>query len=300
MSSKHHTDQAESTGSVRAYHAPDSVTAATALLADGQGAVIAGGTDLVLQRRATPSSWQPVLVSVRQIDALYGVREDEGWLWLGPLTTVSELLLDPLVAHHAPVLRRAADCFASSQIRNAATLGGNLCNASPAGDLLVPLILLDAQVELCCSDEGVTRVRSLPVEQFLIGPGRTSRQPNELLTAVRVPFVQDTRVFAFEKFGTRPALDIATVSVGLSAVRTGDRLTQVRVALGAVAPTALRAREVEAVLENRKLDDETIASAVVAAMEEINPIDDVRASSWYRKELIHNLLMRVLRNAADS
>jgi CO/xanthine dehydrogenase FAD-binding subunit len=300
MSSKPHTDQAEPTGSVHAYHAPDSVTAATALLADGQGAVIAGGTDLVLQRRAAPSSWQPVLVSIRRIDALYGVREDEGWLWLGPLTTVSELLLNPLVARHAPVLCRAADCFASSQVRNAATLGGNLCNASPAGDLLVPLILLDAQVELCCFEDGVTRVRSLPVEQFLIGPGRTSRQPNELLTAVRLPFSQGTRIFAFEKFGTRPALDIATVSVGLSAVRTGDCLTQVRVALGAVAPTALRAREVEAVLENRKLDDETIASAASAAIEEINPIDDVRASSWYRKELIHNLLMRVLRNAIDS
>ncbi len=300
MSSKPHTDQAEPTGSVHAYHAPDSVTAATALLADGQGAVIAGGTDLVLQRRAAPSSWQPVLVSIRRIDALYGVREDEGWLWLGPLTTVSELLLNPLVARYAPVLCRAADCFASSQVRNAATLGGNLCNASPAGDLLVPLILLDAQVELCCFEDGVTRVRSLPVEQFLIGPGRTSRQPNELLTAVRLPFSQGTRIFAFEKFGTRPALDIATVSVGLSAVRTGDCLTQVRVALGAVAPTALRAREVEAVLENRKLDDETIASAASAAIEEINPIDDVRASSWYRKELIHNLLMRVLRNAIDS
>ena len=296
----HNSDGSNTAVTVRAYHVPQSVSTATALLAQGEAAVIAGGTDLVPQQRTGSGTWQPVLVSIRRIKALRGVREQAGQLWLGPLTTVSELLCDPLIARYAPVLTRAADCFASSQIRNAATLGGNICNASPAGDLLVPLMLLDAEVELSCSRDGVISTRCLPIEEFLVGPGSTQRQPAELLTGIRLPLVDAARIFVFEKFGTRPALDIATVSVGLLAVAAGDCLQQVRVALGAVAPVVLRARAAEAVLEGRRLDNEVITAAVAAALEEINPIDDVRASGWYRSELVRNLLTRVLRNAVAS
>ncbi|HEY5790038.1 MAG TPA: xanthine dehydrogenase family protein subunit M, partial [Gammaproteobacteria bacterium] len=283
---------------VERYAAPETLDEALALLADGDATILAGGTDLMVQAQAGRVRYRRTLLNVRRVGELRGVRVDGDALVLGALTTITELLEDPLVHAHAPLLAQAADRFASAQIRNAGTVGGNVCNASPAGDTLVPLLALDAEVELAGKPNGSCVTRRLPLEQFLLGPGRTAREAHELLVALRLPLRDGARFAAFDKFGTRPALDISTVSLALAARREHGALVDVRVAFGAVAPTVLRARRTEAALEGRPLDAATIEAAAQVAHAEVSPIDDVRATAWYRRELVRNLTRRMLRHAA--
>jgi xanthine dehydrogenase FAD-binding subunit len=221
---------------------------------------------------------------------------------IGALTTIAQLLVDPLVRAQAPMLTEAADHFASDQIRNAATLGGNVCNASPAGDMLTPLLALDAEVELAfLAGDGSARTRRQALDGFFTGPGTTLRQPNELLTAVRVPFAPPGQVARFFKTGSRPALDISMISIAFAARRDADgRLHGVRLALGAVAPAPLRARRTEALLEGKSLAAALAAQAAACAAEEAKPIDDVRASAWYRCELLRNMTRRMLDDVAQA
>ncbi|MEQ1805438.1 MAG: FAD binding domain-containing protein [Burkholderiaceae bacterium] len=281
------------------YLAPTRLVDALAALRDSAGAcVLAGGTDLMPQLNAGRLRCATTLLNIRRVPGLDAVRVEGASLRIGALATVAQLLIDPLVRRHAPLLTQAADHFASDQIRNAATLGGNVCNASPAGDLLAPLLALDAEVELLSlADDGSTQLRRLAMDGFFTGPGSTVREPHELLTAVRIPLAPGGQVSRFYKTGTRPALDISTISIALAAQRdAAGELHRVRIALGAVAPTPLRARRTEALLEGSFLDAALGKQAADCAAEEANPIDDVRASAWYRRELVRNMILRVLRD----
>lgn len=286
------------------YVAATSLQQALAALAStasqGGAVVLAGGTDLMPQSRAG-RNFAPActLLNIRRVAGLDRIEVDGGMLRVGTLVTITRLLTDELVRAHAPLLALAADHFASEQIRNAATLGGNVCNASPAGDMLPPLLALDAEVELASLDADGTQVtRRLPLADFVTGPGRTARAAHELLTALRVPLAPPGQRSGFFKGGTRPGLDISTVSIAFAAQRDGDgRLHGVRLALGAVAPTPLRARRAEALLEGRALDSELALRAAASAADEATPIDDVRASAWYRRELLRNMTRRVLNDA---
>ena len=279
------------------YLAPTRLVDALAVLRDSASVcVLAGGTDLMPQMRAGKIRRADTLLNIRRVPGLDAVSVEGALLRIGALTTVAQLLVHPLVHTHAPLLAQAADHFASDQIRNAATLGGNICNASPAGDLLPPLLALDAEVELVSrAEDSSTHVRRLPLHAFFTGPGATLREPHELLTAVWMPLAPDGRATRFYKTGSRPALDISTISIALAAQRdAAGRLHGVRIALGAVAPTPLRARHTEALLEGRLLDGALAAQAADCAAEEVKPIDDVRASAWYRKELVRNMIRRIL------
>ncbi|MBL8340520.1 MAG: xanthine dehydrogenase family protein subunit M [Rubrivivax sp.] len=310
------------------YVAPTQLRQALALLAQPGGAtVLAGGTDLMPQAQAGRLKPARTLLNIRRIAELDGVRLDEGSernpahgpapaLVLGALVTMTRLRRDPLVRAHAPLLAEAAEHFASEQIRNTATLGGNLCNASPAGDTLTPLLALDAEVELVrLADDGTVLARRLPIGAFFTGPGRAARGADELLGAVRVPVAAPGAViriavgtgtgtgtvWRFHKGGTRPALDISPIAIALVAARGADGLLGgVRIALGAVAPTPMRAQRAEALLEGRRLDAGLAAAAAEAAAAECRPIDDVRASAWYRRELVRNMLQRMLDDVAQA
>ncbi len=281
---------------IQGYLAPASLAEALDALAAREVTLLAGGTDLMPQSQAGRVQFKPVLMNIRRIASLRGIAEAGGEVRIGALTTITDLLDSPLIAARLPVLRQAADHFASGQIRNMGTVGGNLCNASPAGDTLVPLMVLDAEVELA-SKKGTRR---LPVAAFFTGPGRTRRAADELLTAVVVPAAALGKPAVFAKFGTRPALDISTVSVAVAASLDGGVARAVRVAFGAAAPTPLRGRATEAALEGRALDAETIAAAAEAAHDEVSPIDDVRATAWYRREMIRNLTKKVLNDVAGA
>ncbi|MEJ2175860.1 MAG: FAD binding domain-containing protein, partial [bacterium] len=249
------------------------------------------------QSQAGRAKLAPVLMNLRRIEGLGGIQENDGVVRIGTLTTMTELMDSALVRERIGILWQACDHFASDQLRNASTLGGNVCNASPAGDTLIPQHVLDARVVLAQKPNGKLETRILPLTKFLLGPGRTARAPQELLTAIEFPLPRADFHGAFYKLGTRPALDISAISIGLGAVREKNSLRSVRVAFGAVAPTPIRAPRVEAAVEGRALDEQTIDAALKAADAEIHPISDVRASDWYRREMVRNMLRRMLEDA---
>ena len=279
---------------IEQYKAPTSLEEAVGILRAGNVTVLAGGTDVMPQTQAGRMRFQSVLMNIRRVPELQGIAEEGGVVRIGALVTITELLESALVRERLGMLWQACDHFASDQIRNVATVGGNLCNASPAGDTLVPLLALDARVVLAAKPNGALQTRRVPLAEFLLGPGRTCRGPAELLAAVEVPLPPAGFAGEFYKHGTRPGLDIAAISIAAGARRDGAVLRDVRVAFGAVAPTPIRAPRTEAALEGRAPDAATLEAAVQAALEEVHPISDVRASDWYRRELIRNMLKRVL------
>jgi xanthine dehydrogenase FAD-binding subunit len=284
---------------VNSYAAPRSLDEAADILRAGNVTILAGGTDVMPQMKAGRLKLQPTLMNIRRIPELRGITQADGVIRIGALTTITELLASALVRERLNALWQACDHFASDQLRNAATIGGNICNASPAGDTLVPLLALDAKVVLAGKPNGALATRAMPLANFFEAPGRTNRAAAELVTAVELPLPTAGSVSEFFKFGTRPALDIAMISIGLGALRDGRTLRNVRVAFGAVAPTPIRAPQTEAALEDKTLDDAAIEAALAAAARDIHPISDVRASDWYRRELVHNILQRMLVHVRD-
>jgi CO/xanthine dehydrogenase FAD-binding subunit len=285
---------------IQHYLAPTTLADALDCLQDGEVTVLAGGTDLMPQSASGKLQFKPTLMNIRRVPELAGVVRDGDAVRVGALVTVTELMHDPIVRELFPVLVEAGDHFASDQIRNAATIGGNVNNASPAGDMLVPLLVLGAEAELATKPNGSIATRRVPLAEFFVSPGRTRRAPHELLTGVRIPVPPRGHRARFYKFGTRPALDISAISIGIAAVSAGGVLTDVRVAFGAVAPTPVRAPHTEAALEGKRLDRATIDAAAQAAHDEVKPIDDVRASAWYRRELIRNMTRRMLDDVAQA
>jgi len=284
---------------IERYAAPGSLEEALELLRAGEATVLAGGTDLMPQTAAGKVRFKPVLLNITRIPELRGIDAQNGAVRIGALATITELRESELVKSRLGILWQACDRFASDQIRNAATLGGNLCNASPAGDTLVPLLVLGARVVLAGKPNGLRQERRMPLAAFLAGPGKTLRAAHELLTGVEIPLPPAGFVSAYYKFGTRPALDISAIAIGLGARREGRTLRDVRLAFGAVAPTPMRAPKTEALLEGRPLEDAAIESALGSAQAEIRPISDVRASDWYRRELVANMLRRMLTDVRE-
>lgn len=279
---------------IERYQAPRSLDEAAGILRTGNVTVLAGGTDLMPQTQSGKLQFQPLLMNVRHVPELKGIAEQGGVVRIGALVTISELLESARVRERLGLLWQACDHFASDQIRNAATLGGNVCNASPAGDTLVPLLALDARVVLAAKPNGALETRRVPLGEFLLGPGRTCRTSAELLVAIEVPLPPAGFAGEFYKHGTRPGLDISAISIAAGARREGKLLRDVRIAFGAVAPTPIRAPHAEALLEGSECNEKILQAASRAALEDVRPISDIRASDWYRRELIQNMLNRVL------
>ncbi len=286
---------------IEQYVAPSSLEqAAEYLQRSGEVTILAGGTDLMPQSQGGRLKIKRTLMNIHHIPELKGIAIDGGAVRIGALATITEIMHSELVRKHFPILVEACDHFASDQIRNAATLGGNVCNASPAGDMLVPLLVLDAEVELASKPNGSLTLRRMPLSGFFVGPGKTLRGPAELLAGLRIALPRANRYARFFKFGTRPALDISTISIGIAGILNDGALSDVRVAFGAVASVPMRAPRTEQALEGRRLDAATIEAVAGVARDEVNPIDDVRATAWYRKELIHNITKRMLSHVAQA
>lgn len=280
------------------YAAPTSLKAALEAMADGAATCVAGGTDLWVQKDEPGRTVGKRLVNIKHVAELTGIAETSGGVRLGALVTMTQVLDSELLRKTVPLLPATADKFASVQIRNAATVGGNIANASPAADFVIPLLCLDAEVAVASLKNGNVETRTIPITEIFTGPGRTSLAPGELITGLE--FAVPTAGFhaGFAKTGPRPALEIALVSLGFAAYLDGGTMRDVRVALGAVAPTPIRARETEAVLEGKAIDAELIERASDALDSEIKPIDDHRGSAWYRRRLARAYLTQELSNAA--
>ncbi len=175
-------------------------------------------------------------------------------------------------------------------------MGGNLANASPAADTAVPLLILEAEVELAsCGGDSSPNLRRVPLADFFTGPGSTVRETNELISAVVIPPQPAGMRFASQKPGTRPAMVCATASAGMGLLMEGERVSEVRIAFGALADRPIRGPQTEAALNGQLLNEETLELASEAARQEVSPISDVRGSAAYRRELAASLVRRLAR-----
>jgi len=275
------------------YLRPSSVEEACAMLASADGPVkaLAGGTDLLVQMKQ--GGLEPhALVSLRDVpglDALY--LDEDGGLVIGSVTPLAALENSPDVLRAFPGIAEAASFVGSMQVRSRATVGGNLCNAAPSADTAPILIACGATAVIT---DGRTE-RRLLLEDFFTGPGQTVLKPGELLKAVVVPPLQETRFAKYFK-SFRSAMDCCTVGVAVCAdfAPGTTEVRDVRLALGAVAPTPIRARAAEALLVGRELDDALLDRASAEAAGDAQPIDDLRASAEYRKILVEVLSRRAL------
>lgn len=279
------------------YLAPSTLDEALRLSAHPGAVILAGGTDL-LPRWSRGLVQRPgTVVSLRCLPELRGISRANGEIHVGAYTRLSEIALDPILLKAAPVLAHAAGCIACPQVRNRATIGGNLCNASPAADTAVPLILLDATCEIASVKGTNLGRREIAITDFFRGPGSTALAHGEILTGVRFPPLPERTFAAWRKFGTRPAMEIAVASVGVAVTIDGGIIKHARIGYGSVAPVPLRGWKVEAGLTGRSLTDETILRCQAAAGSEIVPITDVRAGEAYRREIVSVLLRRMLEEA---
>jgi CO/xanthine dehydrogenase FAD-binding subunit len=277
---------------------PETLSEALEMLSQGapETVPLAGGTALLPDMRGRTR--RPAkLVNVEGLEGLHGIRREDGHVVAGAGVTIAELLDDALIAQSAPVLQQASAVFANPLVRNRATLGGNLVYASPAADTAPPLLVLGAEVELA-SHEGVRRV---PLEEFFVGVRQTVRCPDELLVAVRWPVPPAGSDGAFRKLALRKADAIAVVSAAVWVERDEDgRCRDARVALGAVAPTPIRARATEEALRGRVLTPEVIAEVAHVSCGETACIDDVRSTADYRARVAGVLVRRLLAQVAGS
>ncbi len=262
---------------------PLSLVEALRILADGPADILAGGTDLMPRRGRTLGTARPVL-SIAHLGELRHIGLAGKELRLGAACTLTELLRSPLLP---PFLIQPLAGMASPAIRNAATVGGNVCNASPAGDALPMLYALDAMLLLRSLD----RERAVPIRDFITGPGKTTLAPGELLAEIRVPLERKWH-FAYHKVGTRKANSLAKLSL----FAAWEGWVDVRIALGAVAPTVIRSREAEESILSRKKGIQEILSRYDALL---SPITDARSQSEYRRKvslrLIENFLKEEVR-----
>ncbi len=276
------------------YHRPRSLAEALRLRAElPEARVIAGGTDLLVRLRDGRRPAPPALISVRRISELQGI-ELGAETRLGAAVTIGELLSHAALKERFPLLAKAGKALGSVQIRNAATLGGNLCNASPCADLALPLLVYGARARLV-STRGS---RELPVDDFLVGPGETRLASDEVLADFLLPEPAPGVRSAFLK-QTRVAMDIALASVAVAFVVAEGRPRDVRIAAGSVAPRPLRLRETEREVEQAGLGPEALLRIAERARAEVRPISDLRASANYRRELSGVLVTRALAQASQ-
>jgi carbon-monoxide dehydrogenase medium subunit len=288
------------------YIAPQDYAEASALLADGDAAARAfmGGTDLLIRLRSG-------LVQPRRVvdlKALPGLREirlsdsrppaaSAAWLVIGAACTMNQVATHPLVRRDYGLLAQACNAVASYQLRNRATIGGNCCNASPAADTAPALYCLGAMAEVY----GPGGSRRIPIAEFFVGPGKTTLQKGEFLTAIHLPPPPAAAIGVFDKLGRTKVGDIALVSVAVYCwMKRPDRSSETcqvcwRIALGAVGPTPLRAREAEDALAADSSAAGTKRAAELAAAA-ARPIDDLRASAAYRRDMVRVLTRRAIEN----
>jgi xanthine dehydrogenase FAD-binding subunit len=257
---------------------------------------LAGGTNLVVDMRSGRHA-PDVLVNINDLPELHQVELKGGELKIGSTVTIAELQFNPLVRKYCPVLVEAANTFANPLVRNRATLGGNLVDASPAADCAPPLLALDAEVELV----SLASRRRVCLEDFFTGVRKTVIRQGEILAAVYVPVVtQGARgASAYYKIGLRKADAISVVSAAML-VETGadQRCRKVRIALGSVAPLPMRAVKAEISLEGSLLTPETIYQTGCIAAQEVSPISDLRASAAYRRKMVAVIVGRLLKQVA--
>ncbi len=281
------------------YATPESVADAVVMLSDhGENAcVLAGGTDLIVQLRENRRR-ADLVVDVKKIAELNELSYDAAaGLTIGAAVPCYRIYGNAEIAGAYPGLMDAARLVGGTGIQGRASLGGNLCNASPAGDTIPPMIVLGGKAEIA----GPNGTRSVAVEDFCTAPGRSVLEDGEFLVSLRFPAPAPNSGAFYKRFIPRNEMDIAVVGVGASVVLSEDRSSFVsaRIAVGAVAPTPLFVREAGKALSGQPVSDETIQRAADIARDAARPISDMRGTADYRKHLTSVLTRRVVQGAVQ-
>jgi len=247
------------------------------LLENGKGArLLAGGTDLLVQMKLERT--QPTcLIDITRVPELKGIAVKDGGLIMGAATSIRTVANGAGMRERYTALAESCDAFSTVHVMIMGTIGGNLCNASPAADTAPALLVFDGAVELASRDGR----RTVPLDEFFAGPGKTVLREGEVMISVRLPETAADTGSAFVKIG-RVAADISKVSAAVRLVRKGDRVAECRIAVGAVAATPMRARAAEQCLAGRRIDAKALADAARAVEQEVRPITDVRSTKEYR------------------
>jgi carbon-monoxide dehydrogenase medium subunit len=283
--------------SVLEYYTPSTMKEAYSLLVKhgNEARIVAGGTDLLVQMKHR--ELQPkYIIDIRNIPGQDTIAYDKkDGLRIGALATIHAIESSPSIRDKFGVLAVAASKLGTPQVRNQATIGGNLSNASPSAEMPPALMVLDAQAKIT----GIQGERTVPVDGFFLGPGQTVLNNNEILTEIQVPNLPVQSGGGYLKHTVRKALDLAMVSVAVLVTVDRGVLYDVKIALGAVAPTPIRAWRAEKVLRGQKVSEHLLQEAARTASEESVPIDDIRCSAEYRRLLVGVLVARAVKQALE-
>ncbi len=230
------------------------------------------------------------LISLREIDGLKYISDGAGVIRIGALTELQQIVDSEIVRKKLPILAEAASQVGSVQVRNRGTLGGNICNGSPAADTVPPLICLGARILI----KGVKGDHETPVESFFIGPGKVDLGEGEIVREIVVPIQEAQGKGVYLKLGRRKAMDISIVGVGALGRLGKGKFEDIRVALASVGPTPVRAKRAEEILKTGPVNSDCILRAADEAAAECQPISDVRGSANYREQMIKVLVEQAI------
>jgi len=261
------------------------------------GVLLAGGTDIMVGLNAKPAPEGTTLIDLGGLEELKGICEEENSLCIGALVTAAELAKDPAILKWAPALAQAAAASAGPQVRNRATIGGNIGTASPAGDLISALYALDATV-VVAGAEGCSEKK---INEVCVGVKRNSLAGGVITRIVVPKACPCCSTSAFEKMGKRKAMTVslANVSCWVKLSEAKDTIEDIRIVVGAAATTVVRAAAVEEALKGKAVCEECIEKCAALVAESINPITDQRATKWYRMEVIPVLLAKTVKKALE-
>ena len=275
------------------FYEPTTLAEASRLFAEAHAQLLAGGTDLVIGMKAyteTPES----VISLQKIPGLAGITtEADSSISIGAMTKVREVELSGDIQQHHTALAEGASEIGSIQIRNLATIGGNIAHASPAADTVAGLLVADAQVDIASADGE----RSVPIDELFTGPGQTVLAPGEIITRFRLPSPASGSHYIKHKI--REVMDLAFIGVAAAINIDNGTITDARIGLAAVAPTPIRATAAEALLKGNALTPELLEQAGEAAAAGCSPISDLRCSAEHRREMVDVLTRRTLQYALE-
>lgn len=280
------------------YFEPSTLEETLALLTRNtrETVIIAGGTDVVVRLRS--GQLRPrMLLSINRVEEMQSAEvSPQGGLWLGALTTFSTLRSSPIVRRSFPILAEMAATMGTPQVRNLATVGGNICNASPSADSAPAFLCLNGVAHI----HHVNGERMVPLSRFFTGPGSTVLESGEVLSAIEVPPLPEGSVGTYTKVGRNYGVDLAVVGLAIVGYLAAENPSgyAFRIALGAIAPTPIRAFASEAILAE-SVQDQAVEEACEAAVVAISPINDVRASASYRTMLVRNLMRCGIRRVME-
>jgi carbon-monoxide dehydrogenase medium subunit len=279
------------------FYQPVTLAEASRLLRENGpgGRFLAGGTDLVIAMKEK-GLLPKYIVDLKRVPGLSGIREDnDGTITIGALTTMYAVETSSVITKKYPFLAQSAAEVGSIQIRNRATIGGNMANATPSADVAPSLIALNATAKIVSS----SGERTVPMEEFFRGPGQNAINADEILTEITIPKTGPQLVGEYIKFSPRDMMDLAYIGVAVAYNLANDKkCSLVRIVLGAVAPTPIRAKNSEALLEGKVLTEELATQVGDEAARESKPISDVRSSADYRRAMVAVMTKRAILNAA--